>query len=56
MVQTISECYTHVTMFCNIPIYLFDMGIQLALVWNVAIHDRYVTSCRAKTICLSRTV
>jgi hypothetical protein len=30
-------------MCCNIHIYLFDMGIQLAPIWNVAIHTIYVT-------------
>jgi hypothetical protein len=56
MLQVVSEGYTYVTRCCNIPIYLFDLGIQLALIWNVAIHAIYVTSCRAKIRCLSRIV
>ena len=56
MLQVVSEGYPNVTMCCNIHIYLFDMGTQLALIWHVAIHAIYVTSCRAKIRCLSRIV
>jgi hypothetical protein len=43
MLQVVSEGYPNVTMCCNIHICLFDMGIQLALIWHVAIHAIYVT-------------
>jgi hypothetical protein len=43
MLQLNVYCYTYVTLDGDIPIYLFDMGIQLALILNVATHARYVT-------------
>jgi hypothetical protein len=43
-------------MDCNIPIYVFDMGIQLARILNVAMHAIYVTLVVRRPSAFRRTV
>ena len=43
-------------MDCNIPIYVFDMGIPLAIILNVAMHAMQVTLVVRRPSAFHRTV